>query len=94
MPVKHTSKIDERAKRVREDAARKSIPLSELFTDEFMRARTNFDSLAAMMKAGDFESATPEEWDAFVKGNTQFSSWQEMMHTANGERVKRKLNEG
>ena len=93
MPVKYTTRIDEHAKRVRKDAAQKSIPLSELFTADFMRAHTNFDSLAAMMEAGDFESATPEEWDAFVKGNTQFSTWQEMMHAANAERAKRAINE-
>jgi hypothetical protein len=93
MPVKYDPSGHERhRKKVAEDAARKSIPFSELFTDDFMKAHTKFDTFAVMLESSGLELPQGDEWDAFVRDSTPFESWQVMLQTANAERVRRMLN--
>ncbi|MCC8193785.1 MAG: hypothetical protein LIP28_03970 [Deltaproteobacteria bacterium] len=68
--------------------------LSEIFTDSFMRAHTNFDNFRALQ----YSSAVIVNWDAeqmvyskalldsFVKESTQFSSWEELVQAATDQR--------
>jgi hypothetical protein len=75
------------------------VSFAELFTQDFMRSYTQFQSFELMLEASDFsvESAEdflaiPEtEWDQFVNQKTQFSNWQEMQKTAAAELMKKKL---
>jgi len=39
----------------------------------------------------DFEAIPDEEWDQFVRANSRFSSWEEMLQEAGQEWLKGKL---
>lgn len=95
MPVKYTktSQGKEYERKIKEDAARKSIPYTELFTEEFMKAHTPFSSFQEMADQSGAESIQSPEWETFVIQQTKFKNWQEMLYTANAERVKRLLKQ-
>ena len=67
-----------------------SIPLNELFNDEFMLRNTDFDSIDALFKSSgfkvesqdDFEAIPDEPWNVFILEHTRFSSWEEMRNAA------------
>lgn len=75
------------------------VPLSELFPAPFMRRRTSFQTIDAMMDASgydietleDFDSIPEGEWDQFVAERTQFSTWEEMESAAVEKWVSAKL---
>lgn len=91
--VKHDpSGYERHRKKIAEDAARKSIPLTELLTDDFMKAHTKFDTFGAMLEVPGLESPTADGWDAYVKKHTPFDGWHAILQTANAERVRRVLN--
>lgn len=66
------------------------IPLSELLTENFMRANTEFASFSEMLDASgfkvetsqDFAAIPDDQWDAFVRSRTRFQGWNEMLGTA------------
>ena len=67
-----------------------SVPINELFYDEFMLRNTDFSSIDDMFAASgfkvetsdDFAAIPDDEWDAFVKARTRFESWEEMKKAA------------
>jgi hypothetical protein len=75
------------------------VPVAELLTGEFMRRHTKFGSLDAMIEASpftvesaeDFRAIPDAEWDAFVRQQTRFSSWREMLSSAGAEWMKKQL---
>ncbi|RJX20408.1 MAG: hypothetical protein C4575_06625 [Desulforudis sp.] len=76
-----------------------SIPLTELFHDEFMLRNTEFPSIETMLEASgykiesneDFADIPDEEWDAFIRERTRCASWDEMKNAAAQEWVARAL---
>jgi hypothetical protein len=76
-----------------------SVPLTELFHDEFMLRNTEFPSVETMLEASgykiesneDFAVIPDEEWDAFIRERTRFASWDEMKNAASQEWVARTL---
>lgn len=76
-----------------------SVPLSEIFPDEFMLRNTEFVSIAELFEASgfkveteeDFKSIPEAEWDKFIKERTRFASWDEMKNAAAVEWAKRRL---
>ena len=58
--------------------------LNTIFTDEFMKANTNFENFEGFQ----YSSAVITNWksdhmmDNFVKESTRFHSWDEMVKTA------------
>lgn len=72
-----------------------SVPLSELFSDAFMKSNTRFENCDDFFKSANISTkeqleAMPEEqMDKFVAKNTSFSSWQEMLTAASSEYVFR-----
>ena len=93
-------------KRLEENAraldGKHSVPLGELFPPEFMRRHTQVASFEALMKAGGFEGTSEEdfaaipdsEWEAVIRSNTSFDSWDDMKNRAGAEYVKRRLTDG
>lgn len=94
-----TSGIDKFRENMEAMAEPQSVPLTDLFPDEFMKQHTRFTSAQAMMDSGsvietDGNGVDSPEWDAFVDQFTDFKSWQEMKDAALAEYAKRRLFEG
>jgi hypothetical protein len=66
------------------------VPLSELLHRSFMSGCSRFGSLEEMFQASGFEVNSPDDfkaipddkWDVFIKNNTSFGSWREMLDAA------------
>ena len=75
------------------------VPVTELFTPAFMRRCSRFhsfqDLLAAspvtIRSADDFRRLADADRDAFIRQNTSFRSWQEMVNAASIEWTKTRL---
>jgi len=39
----------------------------------------------------DFNVIPDKEWDEFIKNNTEYTSWEEMLHAASAVWIKKKL---
>lgn len=90
-------KMQERAKQL---AGPHELTFNEMFSPDFMRARTQFGSIQELFDASGFQFETQEdytritqseEWKAFIARTTKFASWDEMRATAAREHVARKL---
>lgn len=67
----------------------KELGADDLFTIDFMRAHTQWNSFAGMtdmcgddVTAADYGVVPSPRWDEFVAGNTAWYSWQEMRDAA------------
>lgn len=75
------------------------IPLSELFTDEFVLLNTDFSSISEMIAASGFSVQTSEdfanipddEWEKYVCQHSRFTSWEDMKGAAAKLWLSRKL---
>lgn len=73
------------------------IPITDLFTDEFLRNYTKFQSFndfenqKIFKKYPTIEEIPDEEMDSFVVDHSEFNSWQEMIESASSEFVIKKL---
>ena len=75
------------------------VSFEELFSDAFMRKYTDYGSIDKLVEASgfkvqsqeDFAAIPDDEWDAFIRKSTRFSSWKEMMETATSEYVAKEL---
>ena len=78
------------------------VQLGDLLTPKFILAHTKFSDLDDLLKssgfkvdsAEDFKAIPDEEWDAFIKANSDFESWSEMQKTAGAEYFSGRLTEG
>ena len=76
-----------------------SVPMTELFPDEFILRNSEFTSIDELFEASgfnveteeDFASIPDDEWDMFISERTRFSSWDEMKNAAAVEWAKRRL---
>lgn len=93
------SKIRELGRRAEEMDGDHSVPLAELFPDEFVLRHTDFPTFADLIAASGFRvesqedfSAIPDnEWDEFVRLRSRFNSWEEMLSEASREWISRKM---
>lgn len=84
-------------KRIKSIGGKKKVKIEELLTDSFIRNNSNFNSLQKMVDSfpkkinsgEDFES---KEWNEFVRLKSNFNSWEDMLHAAHEELVKKELN--
>jgi hypothetical protein len=75
-----------------------NVPLSELLNDSFISNHSSFSNLGELMgesgfpieSQDDFEAIPEEQWDAFIKQNTSFENWKEMLNAAGEEWIKKK----
>ena len=89
-------KLERRAKEL---DGNHQVPMSELLTPKFMRESSSFSDFETMLAASpftvssaeDFKAIPDAEWDTFVRQNTRFSSWREMLSAASAEWMKQRL---
>lgn len=77
------------------------IPMTELFTDNFMTSYTEFSSLEEFFdespwvveSESDFEAIPADKFDTYVDKHTDFDSWDAMLHAAGREYILREVAE-
>ena len=76
----------------------KKVPFSELFNASFMRKHSSVSSFSELLKSGgystdadEFAKIPDDEFDTFIRDNTNFSSWEEMQKEAANAYVSAKL---
>ena len=89
--------FNELQKGTEELAATKEVALKELFTDDFLRKHTDFQSFEDFDSQKIFETyktikeIPDDEMDTFIVDNSKFESWQVMIDTATSEYAIKKL---
>lgn len=80
-------------------AKTETVSFPDLFNPDFMRKHAKVPTIEALFEAGGFDVNSPEdfaaipdeEWEANIRANTFFKSWEEMQRTAGAEWVMRQL---
>lgn len=83
-------------------AATTEVRLIDKMPPAFVSAHSSFADLDALFKGSgfkidtldDFAAIPDEDWEAFIKANTDFESWSEMQLVAHREYIKAKLDQG
>jgi len=76
-----------------------SIPLSELLNSDFLAACSTLSSVDEMFERSgfkvesedDFAAIPDDDWEAFIRANTSYFSWKEMLEAAGVAWTKAKL---
>jgi hypothetical protein len=89
---------------IKELEGKKQIPINELFSSSFMKKYTKHNSFANYMQASKLmpagtkiitnevlETISDKGFDDYVRGNTIFKSWTEMLQAAAQEYIKEQL---
>lgn len=88
-------KLNDLANRAKSLDGTQQIPVNELLTPAFISKYSNFSSAQEFFDASKIESLEGleenSEWNQFVKENSSFESWQEMLNQAGVEWVQEKL---
>lgn len=80
---------------------KRSYPLSEILNSPFMNQHTKFSSLEEFIEKSGFDFSSEESLDAipsealdaFVRQNSEFGSWEEMLGDALSELMRSKIFE-
>lgn len=75
------------------------VKLVDLMHPDFVSSHSAFPDLSTLFAASgfkidstdDFAAIPDDEWNAFIKANTDFDSWLEMQRTAGTEYMKSRL---
>jgi len=89
--------IEKLQKKVKKVGGKQNVKLTELLPDSFIKKQSNYNSLQSMIDSSPKEinsekDLDSEEWNKFIKENSKFSSWEEMLHAGYAEWVKKKLD--
>ncbi len=92
-------KLDRLASNAQTLHGKHQIPLQDILTSEFLQKHTPFQSVQEMFDKSQFKitskedlEAIPEELlDAYIKANTKFSTWNDMLTAAATEMITKKL---
>jgi hypothetical protein len=76
-----------------------SVPMKELLTPDFLATCSTLSSVDEMFERSGFKvesqedfAAIPDDaWDEFIRTNTSFFSWEEMLQSATAAWAKAKL---
>jgi hypothetical protein len=93
-------KLNDLKNKVESISGERSIPLNELLTPDFLAACSTFSSAEELFERSGFKvesqedfAAIPDEpWDEFIRVNTSYFNWQEMLQAAGAAWTKAKLN--
>lgn len=93
--------LEELKKKMQELEKTEQVSFSELFDQNFMRENTTFASMEEMFeKSGfkidspqDFEAVPSDEWDQYVRSNTDFDDWEQMQAAAAKRYFDRKIKD-
>lgn len=85
--------------RVEAISGERSVPMNELLTPSFLATCTLFNSADELFeKSGykiesqeEFDAIPHERWDEFIRSNTSFGSWKEMLDAAGVAWAKERL---
>jgi hypothetical protein len=92
-------KLDELSKNAEELSQTKSAKMGEILSPEFISKYTRFASADEFFSGGGFdvssqeafEAIEEEKLDAFIRSESSFTSWRELLNTAGAEWAKRKM---
>ncbi len=92
-------KLDDIGKKLKEIDGKNEVPIDELLSDSFISNCSKFSSAEELLNAGgfqiesneDIEAIPQEKLDEFIRGNTTYKNWEEMLQDAIGEWVKQKI---
>ena len=92
-------KLEDMSRRAESMSGNHNVPIPELLTRDFLSRCSRFSSADEMFEASGFKIESPEdfaaipdvEWDAFVRTNTTYASWDAMLSEAGGEWAARRL---
>lgn len=93
------AKLKDLGKRARELDGNHNVPLSELLTHSFVAGCSRFSSVDELFKASGFSINSPEDfkaipddkWDDFIRDNTTFANWSDMLTAASAAWTKDRL---
>ncbi|WP_460418760.1 hypothetical protein [Pseudomonas sp. microsymbiont 2] len=96
------SGLDKLIENAKEVDGKHQVKLVDMMNPAFISAHSKFADLEALFAASgfkvdsaeDFAAIPDDEWDTFIKENTDFESWLDMQKTAGAEYVKAKLFSG
>ena len=103
MPIKSldefSKSLDQLAKDAKDVPQTRSVSMGETLTPEFVSKHTRFANADELFKAGgfnasnqaEFEAVAEDRLDAFIRSESPFASWREMLHAAGIEWAKLKL---
>lgn len=91
-------KLKDVEKRIKE-TIEKEWSFTEIFTPEFMKKYTNYNSIEEFLSDSPadfktqeaFNNRDKEKFDAFVKENTEFEDWEEFKQAAGNLLAKKEL---
>ncbi|WP_142976474.1 hypothetical protein [Enterococcus faecium] len=94
-----SKKLNKMAKAAQEMDGEHSVPMSELFTNDFVSANTKFSSIEEFFEVSGFDCSSEESFaaipddqmDAFVSDNTNFDTWSDFMSAAAKKYTAKKL---
>lgn len=77
----------------------RSVPIADLLTPTFLSRCSRFQSAAELFEASgftvnsqeDFAAIPDQQWDTFIRQNTSYSTWEEMLKAALADWTKREL---
>jgi hypothetical protein len=93
-------KLDDLQNRVESISGERSVPINELLTPDFLAACSTFSSAEEMFERSGFKvesqedfAAIPDEpWDDFIRSDTSYFNWREMLQAASVAWTKSKLD--
>ncbi len=96
---KFSKKLDELSNNANKLSETKSASMGEILTPEFVSRHTRFSNIDELFKAGgfgaesqaQFEAIPEDQLDAFIRTESPYQSWREMLNAAGAEWAKRKL---
>lgn len=90
--------LDELQKKVTKLSGTNQVGLSELFNPAFMQKNTKFGNVQEMFEKSGLEIESKEDIEKnykarneFVKANTNYTGWEEILKAASVEWIKEKL---
>ncbi len=89
-------KLDDIGKRAKEIGGTHNLSIQEILPPEFIRTITKFPSFDSMVEASGImiksaEDLKNEEWNAFIRSSTRFSTWEEILAEGVKEWTRKKL---
>src|SRR5689334_10121334 len=93
------NKLGDLSRRAQSLEGPRNVPIADLLTPTFLSRCSRFRSVVELFEKSGFTVKTQEDfaaipddrWDTFVKQNTSYSTWEEMLKAAGADWVKRKL---
>ena len=90
--------LDQLEKKVKELSGTNQVGLSELFSARFMQKNTSFGNVVEMFEKSGLGIESREDiennqkaWNEFIKTNTNYAGWEQMLRAASEEWIKRQL---